>query len=261
VASKFYRPVAQLYDDEYADLPMLQQDVAHTLNRLRNSQARVLVGACGTGRTAIPLALAGHTVVGIDIDAKALALAKQRQKSAGISRDALRLIRADLTRFEFEGLHGTVDHALLPFNGLNLFTTIPEADAVLSGLRDCLKPGGTLIVDVFNPETSQMDTQHTGVSDVHRFYSAYADAKVTRRIYVSAGARPQVRLLHFEYAWRKQGVSHRREIDFELVALYPREIQLLFERNGFDLIKLEGDYDGADVDNASERIIATGAKS
>src|SRR5215203_5043230 len=66
--SKFYKANADYYDAEYEHSPMLQCDVPFFLGHLPRKRQRVLDVACGTGRASIPIAQAGHRVVGIDYD-------------------------------------------------------------------------------------------------------------------------------------------------------------------------------------------------
>ena len=64
--SKHYRAIPDYYDEENAHYQMLQQDVPFFLNRLGHHRLQVLELAVGTGRAAIPIAQAGHRVVGVD---------------------------------------------------------------------------------------------------------------------------------------------------------------------------------------------------
>ena len=63
-----YRPISEFYDAEYSDEPMLRQDVGFFLSHLGGEPKDVLEIGCGTGRAAVPIAAAGHRVVGYDID-------------------------------------------------------------------------------------------------------------------------------------------------------------------------------------------------
>lgn len=63
-----YRAIADYYDAEYESLEMLQHDVPLFLQQLPRRSLKILDLATGTGRSAIPLAQAGHRVVGVDYD-------------------------------------------------------------------------------------------------------------------------------------------------------------------------------------------------
>src|SRR3954469_17866488 len=95
-----YRAVPEFYDDEYADLSMLQRDAGFLLSKLPKQRRDVLMLACGTGRVAIPIAQAGHRVVGVDIDEKMLALAERKRDFVGLKDRDLSFARRDLLELD-----------------------------------------------------------------------------------------------------------------------------------------------------------------
>src|SRR5919202_2393911 len=89
-------PTARLYDafPFDADLSLYRELASET-------GGRVLEAACGTGRVLVPLALAGFSVVGLDVSAEMLSLA--RAKLAGAedgARGRSRLVEADMRSFD-----------------------------------------------------------------------------------------------------------------------------------------------------------------
>ena len=60
--------------------------------------------------------------------------------------------------------------------------------------------------------------------------------------------------LHMVRRPRPRAPTRRRE--FELTFIFPRELQILLERNGFEIEHLYGDYDGKPLDADSPRMIA-----
>ena len=113
-------------------------------NDLLTPSHRILDLACGGGRHSIAMAQQGAVVTGIDLGPAALSAARRRAKRAGVG---------------VEWLQG--DLRCLPFNGdfhvvtfiFGCFTEMPrrEAQAVLEGISDSLRPGGTLVLDVYSP--------------------------------------------------------------------------------------------------------------
>ena len=77
---------------------MLSQDAVFAA-RCRGGQA-VLELACGTGRAAIPLAQAGHRVVGLDYDAKMLQIARRKRDFVGLADRNLSLVKANVVKFD-----------------------------------------------------------------------------------------------------------------------------------------------------------------
>jgi SAM-dependent methyltransferase len=104
---------------------------------LRESGAsRVLDAGCGTGRVAIELARRGFSVVGVDSDAKMLAVAHTKNP-------ALPWIEADLTDLTAR-LDAEFDLALLAGNVMIFLDPGTEA-TVLRELGTHLAPGGLLV--------------------------------------------------------------------------------------------------------------------
>ena len=63
---KRYKAIATYYDSDNAHLKMLQHDVPFFLGQLPRKRQDILELAVGTARAAIPMAQAGHRVVGVD---------------------------------------------------------------------------------------------------------------------------------------------------------------------------------------------------
>jgi SAM-dependent methyltransferase len=114
----------------------------------------VLEVGVGSGRVAVPLALAGLDVTGVDSSEVMLDLAWAR---ALPHRVALRLVRADMRDLPDLGRFAT---AIVPFRALLHLRDDVERLAVLRGLRGALRPGGTLAFDVFHPDAADIEDTH-----------------------------------------------------------------------------------------------------
>jgi SAM-dependent methyltransferase len=104
-------------------------------------EARILDAPCGYGRISQLLAERGALVLGVDASSEMLDEAERRR--GGVSEPQLRYLRHDLR----EPLHeGGFDAALNLFSSLGYGS---EADdlAVLSTLRDAVRPGGFVFVE------------------------------------------------------------------------------------------------------------------
>ena len=249
---KRYRAIAEYYDAENEHYSMLQEDVPFFLSHLPRRRLSILELAVGTARAAIPLAQAGHRVVGVDYDPKMLALARRKRDSVGLTEEELSLRRADLLRFN---LGRKFDRICIFFNTFLSFTTLPEQDRVLGSIRRHLKPGGRFWLDIFNPDLSLLaEPAHRNLDPC--FFSVNGRT-VQRLTDISRGSQPQVQHLTFKYSWYDaKGKAHRERTEFDLTYLMPRELQLLLERNGFKIEHLWGDYDGSELRPDSPRMIA-----
>src|SRR4051812_22786990 len=93
---KPYRAPAQWYDAENERHAVLKQDVPFFLGQLPTRRQSILELACGTGRAAIPIALAGHRVVGVDYAPEMIEIARQKRDAAGLADKQLSLTVGDM---------------------------------------------------------------------------------------------------------------------------------------------------------------------
>jgi SAM-dependent methyltransferase len=101
----------------------------------------VLDVCCGMGRHAIPLAARGYRVVGVDVDAAALAVAR------GDAGDRVSFLQADMR--QLGELPTDVDAVLLLWQSFGQFDDATNA-AVLRQIRDRLRPGGRFVLDIYH---------------------------------------------------------------------------------------------------------------
>src|SRR5690348_14205825 len=92
---KRYKAIAAYYDADNGRLEMLKHDVPFFLGQLPKKRQDILELAVGTGRAAIPLAQAGHRVVGIDYVQDMLDIARRKRDAVGLTDKQLKLIRQD----------------------------------------------------------------------------------------------------------------------------------------------------------------------
>jgi hypothetical protein len=87
---------------------------------------------------------------------------------------------------------------------------------------------------------------------------AGADGRsVLRTVDVQRDPVHQLQRITFTYRWFDAAArAHRRKQIFDLTFIFPRELQLLLERNGLRIEKMYGNYDASPLRNESPRIIA-----
>jgi SAM-dependent methyltransferase len=253
-ASSAYRAIADYYDAEYAHLAYLDRDVPFFMAHLPRRAQTILELAVGTGRAAIPLAQAGHRVTGVDYAADMLAIARRKRDLVGLTDRELNLLRANLLTLE---LGRTFDVAVVLFNSFLSFTTLAEQDRVLQNVRGHLKKGGTFWLDIFNPDLSLLAEDRSTDLDPVSFHVPSLDRTVFRTTDVDRDAALQTQRITFRYQWfDADGREHRETNSFLLTHIFPRELRLLLERNGFEIRKIYGDYDGSEVSQRSTRLVA-----
>jgi SAM-dependent methyltransferase len=250
---KRYRHVAEYYDAEYAHSKMLEQDVPFFLGQLPRGRHSILELAVGTGRAAIRLAQAGHTVTGVDYAADMLDVARRKRDSVGLSERQLELVRSDVLKL---ALGRRFDWVCIFFNTFLAFTTLEEQDRLLQIVLKHLKPAGRFWIDIFQPDLTMIPQTTIKGLDPHAFFVP----QFGRTVSMTTSLRrtgPQVSQATFHYTWHDEFGRERRETtEFDLTYLFDRELRILLERNGLRIEKMWGNYDGSALKLQSPRIIA-----
>ena len=135
------------FDNAYEGVPSWEtgrlQPVVERLLARGAITGAVLDAGCGTGRAAVRIAMAEHPVVGIDIAARAVELARQLAAEAGVTArflvgDALELATAT----------GVLTESFDTVLDVGLFHVLQPADRgrYAASLASAVPPGGTALV-------------------------------------------------------------------------------------------------------------------
>ena len=100
---------------------------------------------CGTGSFCLEMAGRGFDMIGIDISAEMLSIAKQKAVSA--NADIL-FLNQDMTSFE---LYGTVDAVTCLMDSINYVTYKNDLKRLFRLVNNYLNPGGIFVFDVNSP--------------------------------------------------------------------------------------------------------------
>jgi SAM-dependent methyltransferase len=113
---------------------------------------RVLELACGTGRVTLPLTRAGVEMVGLDIDPVMLAVAKAKRGQNPWPM----LIAADMRQFSLSCRFSVV---IVPYNSIQLLTSLTEVAACLTGIAAHLAPRGIAGFEVTDFQSAAVETE------------------------------------------------------------------------------------------------------
>ncbi len=258
-ASSHYKAIAEYYDAENEHYEMLRQDVPFFLGHLPRRRQSVLEIAAGTGRAAIPIAQAGHRVVGIDSDDCVLEIARRKRDSVGVAERDLSLLRADALDLN---LPDRFDWICIFFNTFLAFTDLAEQDALLQSIRRHLKPRGRFWIDIFQQNLALLAQDESSNLDPCAFHVPELNRTVYKVTDVKRDVSQQVQQVTFRYEWFDEvGQDHHEQVEFPLTFVFPRELQILLERNRLTLDCLYGNYDGSKLLPDSPRMIAMGRKA
>jgi SAM-dependent methyltransferase len=146
-----YDKIARLYDPWSASVT---EDVDLYVAEAVRAGGPVVELGVGTGRIAVPTALAGVRVIGVDSSTGMLEVAREYAASAGVELD-LRL--GDMRDPPVEG---TFPLVTIPFRSLLHMQTDEDRRAALRAVHALLAPGGRLVFDVFTPGADDIADTH-----------------------------------------------------------------------------------------------------
>jgi SAM-dependent methyltransferase len=146
-----YDNIARLYDPWSRSVV---EDVSFYLEEAARSGGPVLELGVGTGRVAVPVAATGVRVVGVDLSAAMLEVARERAELAGVEVD---LRQGDMRDPPVEG---TFPLVLIPFRSLLHMETDADRRATLRAVAKHLAPGGRMVFDVFTPGADDIAETH-----------------------------------------------------------------------------------------------------
>ena len=139
----------QIYFDLYeeADTGLAEQEVQQVVTLLHPQDgASILDLCCGYGRHSIQLARRGFQVTGVDISVTQIQRAREVAKNARVPLD-FRV--ADARKLDFQE---AFDLVFTMFVSFGFFKEEHENKQVLQGVQRALKPGGRLLLDLWNRE-------------------------------------------------------------------------------------------------------------
>jgi SAM-dependent methyltransferase len=148
-----YDPIAQLYDPWSASVI---EDISFYVDLALAAGGPVVELGVGTGRIAIPTAMAGVDVIGVDSSAGMLAVCAERAGEAGVAE------RLDLRQGDLRSppVDERVRLVTCPFRAFLHLSSDEQRLEALGAARELLEPGGRLAFDVFEPSRDDIEETH-----------------------------------------------------------------------------------------------------
>ena len=223
------------------------EDVSLILDLARVTGGPILEVGCGTGRCLIPIIRKGYDTVGLDSSDAML-----RQLHTKLKREPDE-VRYRATPIQAEGQSFVVPLRFgLAFAAANSFTHYVRKDQqerFVENVFHHLRPGGLLIIDVFNPSHRQRS-----VKGMHRFEVGDFDVEHEDQITNFAEQTITVRT-----TVRRQSVTVHN-CSWTLRYVFRFELEHLLEKNGFEIEEVWGSYDKKPFDDESERLFVVARK-
>lgn len=255
--------LARYYDLDLADDP---GDLPLYLAWAHRVTGPVLELGCGTGRVAVPLAIAGHTMTAVDGDRHMLARARdtwRRQRPRGGSkrgptaRGSLTLLRRDMRTLRIDERFGLV---ILALNTLMQLGDAASQRQAISVIAQHLLPDGIAVLDVSLPAAGDiaMYDGRLGLEWVR--YDPETGDQVTKSVSARyEAATSTTTLVTIFDAWSPHDHLVRRVARTDLLRLISTdELISMVEANGMVVERLAGDHQMGPWGPGVERVVLAG---
>jgi SAM-dependent methyltransferase len=241
---------ARFYDDDYRTY---DDDLGLILEMAEDADGPVVELGCGTGRVLLPLADAGLEATGVDISPALLAVARARLAATGLAA-RITLVEGDVRD---PGLpEQAFALAICTSNTLMHLTDAVDQELTLRAAWRLLRPGGRLMLDLFNPDIARLLEVNGLVELADRWTDATTGAEVTKWSVRSVDIAEQIQETLFIYEeMLPTGETRRTNCPFVLRFLWRNEGELMLRAAGFVVEEVWGEFDGTPYDAMSDHLI------
>jgi ubiquinone/menaquinone biosynthesis C-methylase UbiE len=247
-----YDLFADVYDCEFGTAT---HDLDFYTSEAQAAQPPVLELACGTGRVTLPIARLGVPIVGVDSSAGMLEQARQRAASLGDL--PVRWVQADMRDFELSDRFGL---AICPARSFLHLLNAGDQVQALANVRQHLIPGGRLVLNCFVPDLRMICEHSATTREMLKYMHEFTEPESGAHVAVWESRRYDVHLQRIYQQYRYEQLDDEgfvvatRYRSFTLCYIWPREMEHLLARCGFEVEALYGWFDRRpfDADSAEQ---------
>jgi SAM-dependent methyltransferase len=234
--------IAEIYDMQENDT----QDVGLLQKLLQGkSIPNILEPFCGTGRFVIPLALDGHSILGIDQSQAMLQLAQKKIKD--LSDDVQKRIRLQWADVTVENWPSGYDLVILGFNCFYELASAEEQEFCIYQASRACNPGGYIYVDNDHME-GELDAAWQDMNHKYVYLSGICkDGTQVKNTRETIWFDVKGRLARFERRYQitsPEGVITEYQFTQQKHPVSKVEVQTWLEKHGFEILAVYGDHSG-----------------
>jgi SAM-dependent methyltransferase len=256
MASERDARLARYYDLDFLDV---HYDAELYQQLAQESDGPVFELGTGSGRIAIPLALAGYEVLGIDTDEAMLERARARWDDVRgrIEAERLTLEQADFFSYRTKPRHGL---ALIAVNTFLVAADDAARLAILATMRASLRPGGVAVIEVDTPEQAELERYDGRRQREWLRVDPETGEEVCKTISARHDPVDGSVVLTQAYEWTApEGGSVSCVTNTDHIHLVDAaHLGRLIRSAGFDQVELRGDHLSTPHGPGSHRVIAVG---
>jgi SAM-dependent methyltransferase len=240
--SEHYLDATQ-YDHEYR---RRRDDIAFYLKVAEKERGPILELGCGSGRLTLPLARAGHSMVGVDASKEMVAEARRRLEAKRLSAV---LHVQDFRKLRLKQKFGLI---VCPFNAFQHLYERSDVERFLDGVRAHLLPRGRFVFDLMNPDLRWLSRDSTKRWAKTRFKDPRTGAQMIYSTQIVYDSPLQIAFMTIFYE-RADGKGRGTRTLLTHRHFFPRELEALLHYNGFRIDRREGDFAGGALEPESEQ--------
>ncbi|MFD1778553.1 class I SAM-dependent methyltransferase [Fredinandcohnia salidurans] len=235
-----------LYDRENDPF---QDDVEFIKKWAKKVNGPIIDLACGTGRATIPLAEAGHSLIGVDINNGMLTQAKKKTEHTDLN---IEWIEQDCTNLQL-GVKSPL--IFIVGNSLQHFLTNEEQDQLLTSVHSHLEKEGIFIFGTRFPSLDELLQPPT-----EEYWRSYKDETgKTVDVYMISNYDTLQQVQHYITIRRQKDDSGKtvgeQKSNIKLRYVFPQEMNRLLKQNGFEILGVYKDWNESLLTQDSHQMI------
>jgi SAM-dependent methyltransferase len=246
---------AEYYDLIHQGLPGEAEFYVGQAARLAGPTLEV---GCGTGRIAIPMAMTGVEVTGLDVSAAMLDICREKAAAVGPVRGSLGLVQADMRDFDLQREFSLI---AMPYRTFMHCLTPEDQRACLESVKRHLAADGRFILNVWAARPSAIAPHVGPQARGLRLSGAYDLGDEGHRLVHFCSSRyhesrQELAEDHLLHVLDADGIVQQTQFLSLLRAWFtPREMEHLVRSCGFEVEALFGDFDCGPFGPASTEMV------
>ena len=217
-----------------------QRELEFYREQLRTTRGAVLEAACGTGSIMLPLLADGLDVSGFDASLPMLEVLGRKAMDQGIADIDTRITQQNFVDFVYDQRFAAV---LIPASSIMMLATQADQITCLRRVRDCLEPGGRVLLNFYVPSHTDDLLLHQDSPPSEEEFGDFIHPETGREIEVSHSKICDLTSQTETYTWSFRYDGEIAKVPMQARWIYTEEFQLLLRLGGFERWELYGSPD------------------
>ncbi|MHC0038303.1 class I SAM-dependent methyltransferase [Pseudoneobacillus sp. C159] len=236
-------PIA--YDEENNPFT---DDIPFLLKWAAKVEGPIIDLACGTGRVTIPLAKAGHPLIGVDVHQGMLNHARQKSSQAGLP---IEWVEQDCSNLQL-----SVKSSLIYMvgNSFQHFLSNEDQNGLLTSVNRQLTDGGIFIFGTRFPSLEELLQP-----SIEEYWKSYSKDRLKVDLYTISRYDALTQIQHYEtirkFFDEKGSMVDENRTNIRLRYVFPKEMERLLHETGFEILHVYRDWQENPLTEESQQMI------